>query len=1094
MSETQKLDTVVTPPGAFNAAVAAQSCDAVKSPSAASAPIEETVAGVEIAGYELLEKLGSGGYGEVWKAIGPGGLPKAVKILFGEKSGQHAAVELKALQRMRELRHPFLLSIERIEIVNNRLIVVTELADRNLSDRFDECRREGQVGIARDCLLGYMTDAADALDYMYEQHGLQHLDIKPDNILLQGDRAKVGDFGLAKDISRSEVSMLNGFTPMYAAPELFEGNPGVGSDQYSMAMMYTMMLTGKLPFTGRTPAQLMSQHMKSPPDLSALQPIDRPVVARALSKNANARFDSNRAFVEELSRRKAARTVRPLRMVNSPIDDPKTELVDNAEGANLVRRDQKPSEPRSHTPPPVAADTKLRTSVVIGIGGLAAQALQQLKHNLNPQDGPSAPSDLPILLIDSDRDALNAAKASGRLPALTPEETLHLPLKKSKEYKQNKNLDLSWLSRRWLFNIPRSGNVDGIRPLGRLVLADHQDKVRASMKRLLLHASSEAAAETISKHTQLPVESTAIDVYVVASSTGGTSSGMVADVGLMLQSVARRSKLVDVNIHCVLLHGTGIIRTTADVQEANTLSLLKELRHLLTPGLGSPRGFTADQHSLDDCPFHSCRMVPLGDGESESTLSQKAQQVGRFLFDISTTAAQLDFHDWKQQQALSTLGPGCLQLLGMDQQNAANVMSASAEASSLSGTLLRHWVDAVRTPPAEADRTLPTEETRLLLSNLNLTQETLPPQIMSILQGETGQEVQACSDELLETIRSQSDGQPMNQSQLIEAITATGFRSSSDPQQKTVVGIVNEVSAILETARGHASDILSKHLNQILDSPGRLTAMQIAGNVARQELADTSAVCTRMRERIETAFAELTENASAELTISDEEALDQCRQYCTLMAWQLVYRCFIDHLDGLKAFVQEEMASLNSLIQSLCEIAEKAEANSPETDEPKPKIEDDLIHEFDRFLRGVKEDLLSKHALNKKAKPSTLNELTAVAQQFLLAATDNNDDAAPVGLKKQFPATAWPRIGGIGGIRRVLGLIPEELDAADWRKRLRQEFDDCVGLRQQPGSHLSVYCELDEVPFESVINTLCYNRSHLQEVASRVHTRIDIDW
>lgn len=1088
MSETRKIDTVVTPPGALNAAADANS-------SLDSAPIEETVAGIEIAGYELLEKLGSGGYGEVWKAIGPGGLPKAVKILFGEKSGQHAAVELKALQRMRELRHPFLLSIERIEIVNNRLIVVTELADRNLSDRFDECRREGQVGIDRDSLLGYMTDAASALDYMYEQHGLQHLDIKPDNILLQGDRAKVGDFGLAKDISRTDVSMLNGFTPMYAAPELFEGNPGVGSDQYSMAMMYTMMLTGKLPFTGRTPAQLMSQHMKSPPDLSALQPIDRPVIARALSKNSTARFDSNRAFVEELSRRKAARTVRPLR-ADSPLPDPKTELVVNVEGANAVRRDQKPSEPKSHTPPKVGDNTQLRTSVIIGIGGLAAQALQEMKRNLIKTDGPTSPSDFPMLLIDSDRDALNDAKASGALPALTQEETLHLPLRKSKDYKNSKNLDLSWLSRRWLFNIPRSGNVDGIRPLGRLVLADHQDKVRASLKELLTHAASKESAKAISKHTQLPVENTAIDVYIVASSTGGTSSGMVADIGLMLQTVARRAKIEDVRIHCILLHGTGLIRTTADVQEANTLSLLKELRHLSTPGLGSPRGFAADQHSLDDCPFDSCRMVPLGDGENESTLSQQAQRVGRFLFDISTTAAQLDFHDWKEQQALSTLGPGCLQLLGMDQQNAENFMAASAEASSLSGSLLRHWIGAAHASPDDADRTLPTEETQLLLSNLNLTQETLPPQIMSILQGETGQEVQACSDELLDNIKKQHDGQPMNQGQLIEAITTSGFRNSADPQQKTVVGIVNEVSAILETARAHASDVLSKHLREILDSPGRLTAMQVAGHVAQQELTDTSAVCSRMRQRIETAFADLTGNASTDFDLTNEEAIDQCRQYCTLMAWQLVYRCFIDHLDGLKEFVQKQMESLQTLVQSLSKIADQAGANSgdAEADETKLSASENLIHEFDRFVRSVKGDLLSRHALNCKATPSLLNELTSVAQQFLLAAADHHEEATPTGLQKQFPATAWPKIGGVGGIRRVLGLIPEELDMSDWKKRLQQEFDDCVGLRQQPGSHLSVYCELDEVPYESVINTLSYNRSHLEEVAGRVHTRIDIDW
>lgn len=1076
MSQTRKLDTVVTPPIAMDAAVAAPP------------PIEETVAGIEIAGYELLEKLGSGGYGEVWKAIGPGGLPKAVKILFGEKSGQHAAVELKALQRMRELRHPFLLSIERIEIINNRLIVVTELADRNLSDEFEQCRRNGQTGIERGRLVSYMADVADALDYMYEQHGLQHLDIKPDNILMQGDRAKVGDFGLAKDISRSDVSMLNGFTPMYAAPELFEGNPGVGSDQYSLAMMYAMMLTGKLPFTGRTPAQLMSQHMKSPPDLSSLQPVDRPVVARALSKNPSARFNSNRAFVEELSRRKGSKSVRQIKF-NSPIEAPKTDLVDVVEGEQAVRRDKKPSTPRSHTPVAVAPNTQLRNSVFVGIGGLAAQALQELKRNVNPDAGPACRSDLPILLLDSDRDSLNSVKSSSAVPAFTPEETLHVPLRKSKEYRSSKSLDLSWLSRRWLFNIPRSGNVEGIRPLGRLVLADHQDQVRERLKELLLHATSEDSVEAIRQHTDLPIRRDGIDVYVVASSTGGTSSGMVADIGLMLQSIARTSRINDVNVHCVLLHGTGMIRNTADVQEANTLSLLKELRHLSTSGLGSPRGFRNDGQSPDDCPFHSCRMVPLGDGESEHSLSQRSRQVGRFLFEVSTTAAQLDFHSWREEQDQSTLGPGCLQLLGMDHQNAANVMTASAKASSLSRRLLGHWLEVAQTAPSDAERTVPTEETRLLLANLNLTQDTLPPQIMSILQGETGQEIQAYSDELLESIKSQSDG-GLIQSKLLQAITETGFSNANNPEERSIVAIVNEVSAILESARDHASDILSKHLMTFLDTPGRLASTQIAGIVARQELADTAAVCQKMRERIETAFADFTRNASSELVLTDEEAVDQCRQYCTLLAWQLVYRCFIDHLESLKGFVQNKLDALNSLIGSLTDFSKASQPSEQDS----TTFSEEMIQEFDRFVRNAKDDILSQCAGHKQNPQAMFNDLNSMAQQFLIASTDAAEEGTPKGLQKQFPATAWPRLGGVGGIRRVLGLIPDGLDTDDWQRRLQTEFQDCVGVRQQPGDHLSVYCELDEVPYESIINTLSFNQPNLQEVASRVHTRIDVNW
>jgi len=151
-----------------------------------------------LAGYTLLERLGAGGYGEVWSATGPGGLRKAVKILHGRYDGPHADAELKALECVRELRHPFLLNIERAEVVDGRLIIVTELADRSLDECFNAARRDGERGIAREALLDYLQDAAEALDFMYERHGMAHLDIKPENLFLQGDHLKVGDLGLVK--------------------------------------------------------------------------------------------------------------------------------------------------------------------------------------------------------------------------------------------------------------------------------------------------------------------------------------------------------------------------------------------------------------------------------------------------------------------------------------------------------------------------------------------------------------------------------------------------------------------------------------------------------------------------------------------------------------------------------------------------------------------------------------------------------------------------------------------------------------------------------------------------------------------------------
>src|SRR6266700_849517 len=133
-----------------------------------------------IPGYKLIERLGGGGFGEVWKAEAPGGLHKAIKFVYGDlqtasgEDGQRAEQELKAMSRVKAVRHPYILSLERYDIIDGQLIIVMELADRNLWDRFKECRAKGLAGIPREELHRYMAESAEALDLMNIDYQLQH--------------------------------------------------------------------------------------------------------------------------------------------------------------------------------------------------------------------------------------------------------------------------------------------------------------------------------------------------------------------------------------------------------------------------------------------------------------------------------------------------------------------------------------------------------------------------------------------------------------------------------------------------------------------------------------------------------------------------------------------------------------------------------------------------------------------------------------------------------------------------------------------------------------------------------------------------------
>ncbi|MEO1614715.1 MAG: protein kinase, partial [Planctomycetota bacterium] len=411
-----------------------------------------------ISGYRLEKCIGRGGYGEVWRATAPGGLKKAVKFVYGHQDERRASQELKSLERIKGVQHPFILTLERFELIERQLVIVTELADGSLEDVFNAHRKRGSCGVPREALLQYMRDAADALDYLHQLYRLQHLDIKPANLLLVGGRVKVADFGLLKDLGDVECSIVGGLTPIYAPPEVFDGKPSMHSDQYSLAVMYQELLTSTRPFGGRTIAQLATQHVHNAPNLKPLPPSDRPSVARALEKSPERRFETCSDFVNKL--------FNPHGVVASV-----PEVIEEEEAKQKIE-----NLPEIEGDSDSEAIRKKSHALVVALGGTGADGLNQIRSRIY-ELGAASPMTLHSVLIDTDPLTTQTVMLVDPTENVPRCRVIDARLRTAGEYRDLGTDRFKSISRRWIYNVPRNRQTGGMRPLGRLALIDHADEV-----------------------------------------------------------------------------------------------------------------------------------------------------------------------------------------------------------------------------------------------------------------------------------------------------------------------------------------------------------------------------------------------------------------------------------------------------------------------------------------------------------------------------------------------------------------------------------------------------------------------------------------
>lgn len=684
-----------------------------------------------------------GGYGEVWKVTAPGGLTKAMKIVYGHMRDARAEQDLKSLGRIKEVRHPFILSLERFEIIENQLVIVMELADKSLMDRFEECQRDGLPGIPRTELLGYLRDAAEALDYMAAQYGLQHLDIKPQNLLLVGGRVKLADFGLVKDLENSSASATGGITAVYATPEAFDGRVSRYSDQYSLAIVYQEMLTGSRPFPGTTPLQLAAQHSKCPPMLDSLFPQDRPVIARALSKAPDQRFPTCGEMVHHLlnadvgpQAKKGTAALRvggpsafsdaiaktvtpPSRADRTPRIVPKAPdaaaAVDGDSGETAVIRVQpSPSRvkvrreepllnperrPALVTGMPGAPGKQLRPTLFLGVGGIAGWTLQRLRQQFCRRfNNLEAVPSIRLLLFDTDRAALLQATRGEGGQALASSETLLLPLRRPEHYRPQSQTLLRSLDRRWLYNIPPSLLTEGARPLGRLALLDNAADVLARLREAIGALVPVPAGEAAPEASDSSLRDASPQVFLIASLSGGTGSGMVLTLAYAVQQVLAEYHLPADRLCALLVHATGQRRSEQELARLNAYAGLTELHHFSSPEVAYPGD---PEHGLvafgpGTRPVGDAYFVHLGDQLDHTGVEAATDSLAEYLYVSAATGVGGFLDEWRQSTQAAEYGedsPCSLRGFGIHRLSCPRVSLAARVADLFCKHLVDRWCD-----------------------------------------------------------------------------------------------------------------------------------------------------------------------------------------------------------------------------------------------------------------------------------------------------------------------------------------------------------------------------------------------------------------
>ena len=244
-------------------------------------------------GFTIRRGIHRGGFGEVYYAVSDAGKEVALKLIQHEQE-----VELRGVTQCLNLKHPNLVNLfdVRTDSHGEHWVVMEYVNGSSLEDVLAAFPN----GLPLDEVRDWLTGLVAGVSHLHER-GIVHRDLKPANVYRENGTVKVGDVGLSKKLGsdRRGAHTQSVGTVYYMAPEVARGQYGPEVDVYSLGIMLYELLTGRVPFSGETTAEILMKHLTALPDLAPLPERFRPVVAHALEKDPHQRTPNAMQLEEE---------------------------------------------------------------------------------------------------------------------------------------------------------------------------------------------------------------------------------------------------------------------------------------------------------------------------------------------------------------------------------------------------------------------------------------------------------------------------------------------------------------------------------------------------------------------------------------------------------------------------------------------------------------------------------------------------------------------------------------------------------------------------------------------------------------------------